>query len=90
MCTEKDKDTTASIWLESLLCHELVSRSTGSCGVLVEIPGRGSSGTGSFPGDVLDKEPCPDPESCVSKHMSRKQNSILCACMMSFSYEYLL
>lgn len=89
MCTGKEKDTTPSVCLESL-CSELVSRSPGSCDILIGIPGKKQWDKQLSRRCAGQKIPALIPKAAFPEHMSRKQNSILCTCMMSFSYEYLL
>lgn len=86
---EKQKDTATRVCLESV-CPEPVSRSTGSCDILLGIPGKKQWDKQLSRSCAAQKSPALVPKAAFPEHMGRKQNSILCTCMMSFSYEYLL
>lgn len=91
MCKEKEQGHNYQHLVGvSCLCPGLVSRTIGSCDILVEIPGKRNSETQLSRRCAGQKSPALILKAAFPEHMSRKQNSILCTCMMSFSYEYLL
>lgn len=73
MCTEKEKDTTASIWLASLASTlDLFPGSLEAVTLWWRFLVREGVRRAAFQEMCWTKEPCTDPESCISKAHEEK------------------